>query len=35
MTGRNGYGKIPTNSAMIAELADQIRFNSLEKRQTL
>ena len=35
MTGRNGYGKIPTNSAMIAELADQIRFNALEKRQTL
>ncbi|MGI6611558.1 MAG: sporulation transcription factor Spo0A [Limnochordia bacterium] len=35
MTGRNGvgYGKIPTNSAMIAELADQIRFQNREKRQ--
>lgn len=35
MTGRNGvgYAKIPTNSAMIAELADQIRFQNREKRQ--
>lgn len=35
MTGRHGagYGKIPTNSAMIAELADQIRFENRERRQ--
>lgn len=35
LTGRNGAkrAKIPTNSAMIAELADQIRFENRERRQ--
>jgi two-component system response regulator (stage 0 sporulation protein A) len=35
LTGRNGTRrvKIPTNSAMIAELADQIRFENRERRQ--
>jgi two-component system response regulator (stage 0 sporulation protein A) len=37
LTSTNGvrHGKIPTNSAMIAELADQIRFDNRERRQTL
>lgn len=35
LTGRNGVrrSKIPTNSAMIAEIADQIRFENRERRQ--